>query len=86
MISIKLASSETKNLMYFINILSKYGWFSRRRVIWLLPHPPPTPSRVSKLSLFLSLPVSRRSSLLTGGVGREGEEPNHMTERKLCPL
>jgi hypothetical protein len=34
---------------------------SRCRMIWLLP-----PSPVSKLSLFISLPVSHRSSLLTG--------------------
>ncbi len=30
------------------------------------PRPPPSPSPFSKLSLFLSLPVCRRSSLLTG--------------------
>ncbi len=41
------------------------------RVIRLLAHPfPPTP--VSKLPLFLSLPVNRRSSLLTGGGGGGG--------------
>ncbi len=47
---------------------------------------PPTPlhSPVRKVSLFLSLPVCRRSSLLTGkGVG---EEPNHTNARKLGPL
>jgi hypothetical protein len=38
-------------------------------MIWLLP-----PSPVSKLSLFLGLPVCRRSSLLTGE--GEEEEPN----------
>jgi hypothetical protein len=32
-------------------------------MIWLAP--PPTPFHVSKLSLFLRLPVCRRSSLLT---------------------
>ncbi len=55
---------------------------------YLAPPSPPHPSPVRKLSLFTSLPVSRRSSLLTGGGGggREGEEPNHMTERKPCPL
>jgi len=42
------------------------------------------PSPVSKLPLFLSLPVCRRSSLLTGeGVG---EEPNHANARKPGPL
>jgi hypothetical protein len=51
-----------------------------------LAHPLP-PSPVSKLPLFLSLPVCRRSSLLTGeGGGREAEvvgmESNHTTERK----
>jgi hypothetical protein len=45
-----------------------------RRMIRLLAHPFPT-SLVSKLSLFLSLPVCRRSSFLTEG-GGEGEEPN----------
>ncbi len=37
-----------------------------------LPHPLCPPSPASKLSLFLSLPVYRRSSLLTeeGGIGR----------------
>jgi hypothetical protein len=42
-------------------------------MIWLLPHP--LPPAVSKLSLFLSLPVCRRSSLLTGE-GVEEEEPS----------
>jgi hypothetical protein len=49
-------------------------------MIWLLP-----PSPVSTLSLFLSLPVCRRSSLLTGREG-VGEEPNHKTARKSGPL
>ncbi len=35
----------------------------------LAPRPPPPPSHVSKLSLFVSLPVYCRSSLLTGGGG-----------------
>jgi hypothetical protein len=43
------------------------------------------PSPVSKLSLFLSLPVCRRSSLEGGGRGG-GMEPNHMTAKKLGPL
>ncbi len=47
----------------------------------LAPPPPASPLPVSKLSLFISLPVCRRSSLLTGeGVGEE--EPNHTTARK----
>jgi hypothetical protein len=59
---------------------------SRRRIIWLLPHSPPL-SPVSKLSLFLSLPVCRRASLPTGGVGVVwGEEPNHTTARKPVHL
>ncbi len=37
-------------------------------MIWLLPIPPPS-SPVSKLSIFLSLPVCRQSSLLTGEGG-----------------
>jgi hypothetical protein len=44
------------------------------------------PSPVSKLSLFLSLPVGRRSSLLARGGQVVGEEPNHTTARKLGPL
>ncbi len=40
-------------------------------MIWLLPHHL-TPYPISKLSLFLSLPVSRRSSYLTGEGGRGG--------------
>jgi hypothetical protein len=36
-------------------------------MIRLLAHPLPPPSPMNKLSLFLSLPVYRRSSLLTGG-------------------
>ncbi len=40
--------------------------FFAGRMIWLLPHPF-LPSPVSKLSLFLSLTVCRRSGLMTGG-------------------
>ncbi len=47
----------------------------------LAPNPPPPPSPVSELSLFPSLPVCRRSSLLTEeGVG---EEPNHTIEYSM---
>ncbi len=57
-----------------------YRWpaFSRRRLVW------PLPAHLAReqVSLFISLPVCRRSSLLTG----EGEEPNHMTARKPGPL
>jgi hypothetical protein len=44
----------------------------------------PTPSPVSKLSLFFSLPVSARSSLHEEAEGGEGvgEESNHMKSRK----
>ncbi len=44
------------------------------------PSPPLSDSPVNKLSLFLSLPVCRQSSLLTEG---GGEEPKHMM---LYPL
>jgi hypothetical protein len=55
-------------------------------MILLLPHPL-TPSPVSQLSLVLSLPVCRRSSLPTGEMGeRVGEEQNHTTPRKPGPL
>jgi hypothetical protein len=43
--------------------------FARCRMIWLLPHPP---SSVSKLYLFLCLPVCRRSSSMTGPGGGGG--------------
>ncbi len=41
-------------------------------VVWFgfSSNPPPPPPPVSKLSLYLSLPLCRRSSLLTGGGGR----------------
>jgi hypothetical protein len=52
--------------------------------------PPPTPPHfytVNMLFLFLSLPLCRRSSLLTGGGGEGvGEEPNHTKARKPGPL
>ncbi len=60
-------------------------WFIENQA--LLPSddlapPPPGPSPVGKMSLFLSLPVCRRSSLLRAG---RGDEPitNHMTARML---
>jgi hypothetical protein len=55
--------------------------FLARRMIWVLPHPLPL-SPVSKLSLFLSLPVCRMSSLLTGEGGGEEEVNPH----KVCAL
>jgi hypothetical protein len=74
-------------------VLRQYGGMflktislSSRLIIWLLPYPP---LLVSKLSLFLSLPVCRRSSLLAGVEGEgegAGEEPNHTTDRRPGPL
>jgi hypothetical protein len=56
------------------------------RKIWLLVDPLP-PSPVNKLSLFLSLPVCRCTSLLTGERGEGvGKEPNHTTAREPGPL
>ncbi len=57
---------------------------SRHRLIWFLPPPPPL-SPVSKLSLFLSLSVCRRWSLLTNRGEGVGEEPYHTTARKPGP-
>ncbi len=56
-----------------------------RLIIRLLAHPLP-PSPISKLSLFLSLPMCRRSGLLTRDGEGVGEEPNHTTARKPGPL
>ncbi len=52
------------------------------------PRPPFLPLPVSKCSLYLSLPVLRRSSLVTREVGgyEEAGEPNHETSRKAVPL
>ncbi len=54
-------------------------------VYWLGSH---SPSPVRNLSLFFSLPVCHRSSLLTdeSGGGGEGEKRNQTTERKPGPL
>jgi hypothetical protein len=51
-------------------------------MIWPSP-PPPDPSPVSKLSLFLSLPVRHWLSFFSGGGG--GEELTHTTARKSGP-
>ncbi len=52
-------------------------------MIRLIAHPPFPPYPLGKLSLFLILPVCRRSNLLTReGVG---EEPNHTTAQKPGP-
>ncbi len=51
----------------------------------LAPPPPPPPSPVSKFSLFRSLPLYRRKSLLTKE-GGGGKEPNDTTARKASPL
>ncbi len=47
---------------------------------------PLPPSPVSKFSLFRSLPVCRRTSLLKWEKDKMGEEPNHTTARKPDPL
>ncbi len=53
-------------------------------VVWFGSSPTPSPpSPVSKLSLFLSLPLCPWPNLLTGEAWeRVGEEPNHTTARK----
>ncbi len=48
------------------------------RLIWLRP-----PPSVSKLSLFLSLPVCCRSSILRERGEGVGMEPNHTTQESL---
>ncbi len=67
---------------YYSNVESAFP--GENGVVWFgsSPPPPPPASPVSKLSLFLNLPVRCRSSFLTErGVG-VGEEPNHSTARK----
>ncbi len=52
--------------------------FSRRRMIWLLPHPPPSPSPVSKIDHRQTGRLRRRDNLLTweGGGGEWGAKSN----------
>ncbi len=65
-------------------------WFIKEQAIlrsyYSAPRPPPPPSpppSVSKLYLFLSLTLCRRSSLLIGERGEgAGVEPNHATRKK----
>ncbi len=72
--------SKEKNAVLIQRMISiRKSWAVKASIKWfiedqafslsydLAPHPPPAPSPGSKLSLFLSLPVCRRSSLLTGG-------------------
>jgi hypothetical protein len=74
------------------NSLRGTGWFDQRVLddLWRtklsrhgydLASSTPSPSHVSKFSLFLSLPVELTSG--GGGSGREGEEPNHTTTKSL---
>ncbi len=76
--------SKEKNAVLTQGMISiRKSWAVRASIKWfiedqafslsydLAPHPPPATSPGSKLSLFLSLPMCRRSSLLTGrGRGR----------------
>jgi hypothetical protein len=76
------ADSDTESIEWFIENKA----FSRSYDS-APPHPLLYPSPDSKLSLLLSLPMCRRSSLLTGERGGGlREEPNHMTSRKPGPL
>jgi hypothetical protein len=54
--------------------------------VWLGSSPTPSPSPVSKVSLFLRLLVCRRSSLRTGEGEDVGEEPSNTTARMQGPL
>jgi hypothetical protein len=66
--------SRSKRFSQRVLNISSRTRVSQRRIIWLLP-PTSPPFLVSKLSLFLSLPVCRRSSLLTEGGGGGGGGP-----------
>jgi hypothetical protein len=57
-------------------------------MIWLLAHPPPCPpSPVNKLSLIISLPVCRCSSLLKKRVvGGEGARSQIIQPRESLAL
>jgi hypothetical protein len=54
---------------------------SRRRIIWLLPHPS---HREQVVSLFHNLPMCRRSSLLTGEDG--GGEKSYEGKKALSSI
>ncbi len=81
-----------------LHICSMWKWFHKatycapESIEWFIENQGavvcfgPFPSPVNKLSLFLSLPVGRRSSLQTRGGQVVGEEPKHTTERKLGTL
>jgi hypothetical protein len=55
-------------------------------MIRLHARPLPSPSSVSKLSLFLSLPMCRWKILMMGEGWGEGAGVDHTTARKLEPL
>ncbi len=62
--------SSYANIMSVSSEKQSIGWFIEDKAFLLsydlAPRPHPPPSLVSKLVLFLSLPVCRRSSLVTG--------------------
>ncbi len=63
-------------------------WPGFLAVKWVGSTPTPTPlppSPVSKLSLFLSLPVCRHPAFLTGEGEGMDEEPNYRTGEKAWP-
>jgi hypothetical protein len=63
---------------------TRHSHRNNRSIIWLLACPL---SHISHQQVvFFSLPVGRRSSLLTGEGERGWEEPNHTTARKPGPL
>jgi hypothetical protein len=62
-----------QSILNLFSIMVKFWWVGDKGI--------ETEAFVSKLSLFLSLPVCRRYSLLRERVG-EGEKPNDKTPRK----
>ncbi len=77
-------------LLFAGTVQTRENWMNYRwpfiAVVWFGPRSTPFPtSSVSELSQFLSLPVCRRSSLLTGKGGRGGRGAESHDRKKSWP-